>query len=226
MPDFDIDSLKKTWQETPVKPKYGSSDILEMLNSRSRNYVKYIFWISVAEFLFFLGITVYYILNGDDGSSFIRILEKIGVKRTDKLVMDFEHLYFALKMISLLVTAFFVVIFYRSYRKIHVESNLKKFILQIVRFRKVVNAFIFTNIALLVVFTVVLTMFVFNTLSAQDVHLNNPTLIGFVTGIVITLLLSIALIWLYYRVVYGILVGRLGRNLKQLKEIEESEQEL
>lgn len=223
MPDFDIDILKKTWQETPVKPKYGSSEILEMLNSKSRNYVKYIFWISVAEFLVFLGITVYYIINGDEGSSFIRILEKIGVKRTEKLEMDFEHLYFGLKMLSLLVTAFFVMIFYRNYRKIHVESNLKKLILQIVRFRKTVNAFILTNIGLLVVFTAVLTFFVFRTMAAQEIHLNNPTLIGFVTGIVITLLLSIALIWLYYRVVYGILVNRLGRNLKQLEEIERSE---
>ena len=103
------------------------------------------------------------------------------------------------------------------------ESNLKKFILQIVRFRKTVNAFILTNIGLLVVFTAVLTFFVFRTMAAQEIHLNNPTLIGFVTGIVITLLLSIALIWLYYRVVYGILVNRLGRNLKQLEEIERSE---
>ena len=224
MPDFDIDSLKKTWQETAVKPKYDSSEILEMLNHKSRNYVKYIFWISVIEFLIFLGITAYYLIKGDEGSSFIRILEKVGVKRTFELEKDFEHLYFGLKMLSLFVTALFVVLFYKNYRKIHVESNLKKFILQIVRFRTTVNAFIFTNIALLAIFVSILTLFIFQTLSSQEIHLNNPTLIGFATGIVISLLLSIGLIWLYYRVVYGILVNRLGKNLKQLEEIESAKE--
>ncbi len=225
MPDFNIDDFKKTWQEQEVQPKYGNSEILDMLNRKSRNYVKYILWISVAEFLLFFAITIYYILNGDDGSSFVRIMERMGVQKTTDVEKNFEHLYFGLKMLSLLVTAFFVVLFYQNYRKINVEANLKKFILQIIRFRKTVNAFIFTNIFLLVAFMGVLTVFVFRTMSSQNIQLDHPNLIGFVTGIIVTLLLSIALIWLYYRVVYGIIVGRLSKNLKQLQEIEEEELE-
>ena len=43
MPEFDLDSLKKTWQEQPVQPKYDDKEILQMLNRKSRNYIKYIF---------------------------------------------------------------------------------------------------------------------------------------------------------------------------------------
>lgn len=53
MPEFDLDNFKKTWQEQPVQEKYDNTEILQMLNKKSRNYVKYIFWISVVELLFF-----------------------------------------------------------------------------------------------------------------------------------------------------------------------------
>ena len=56
--DFNIDDLKKSWQEQPVPEVYQSSEIEAMLNKSSRNYVKYILWISIAELLLFFGITV------------------------------------------------------------------------------------------------------------------------------------------------------------------------
>lgn len=223
MPDFNLDSFKKTWQEQNVSPKYGNSDILQMLNRKSRNYVKYVFWISVLEFLFFLGMTILYIFRSEDTNSFLNIIERLGVKRTEVLEKNIAHLYFVLKLLSLFVTAFFVIKFYLNYRKIDVESNLKKFNLQIIQFRKTVNLFVLTNILLMVVLLATLTLFVFRVFSEQNIHLDQSTFIGFIAGILITTVLSIALIWLYYRIVYGIIMRRLGKNLKQLQEIEESE---
>lgn len=221
MPDFDIDNLKKTWQEQELPPKYDNSAILDMLNRRSRNYVKLIFWISIAEFLFFLGLTLFYIAGSDDTDSLINILSRLGIEITPKIEMDFAHLFFALKMISLIVTAYFIVRFYLSYRKIDVESNLKKLISQIIGFRKVVNLFIMTNVLLLVFFTALLTVFVFMTLSQQNIALDNATLTGFVIGILFSTVLCVGLIWLYYRVVYGIILRRLGRDLEQLRQIDQ-----
>ena len=47
MAEFDIDQLKKTWQEQDKEQLYNKNEILEMLNQKSRNYVKYILWISI-----------------------------------------------------------------------------------------------------------------------------------------------------------------------------------
>lgn len=223
MPDFDIDSLKKTWQEQEFPPKYDHNAILEMLNRRSRNNVKLIFWISVAEFLFFLGLTIFYLFQSDDSDSFKNILSRLGIEITSKIEMDFAHLYFALKILSLLVTGFFIVRFYMAYQKINVESNLKRLIKQIISFRKVVNQFIITNILLLVFFTTLLTVFILWTLSQQQVHLDSPTLIGFIIGIVISTLLCVFLIWIYYRLVYGIILRKLGKVLDQLREMDGNE---
>lgn len=225
MPDFDIDSLKKQWQEQSVPDKYDNSEILKMLNSKSRNYVKYIFWISVAEFLLFLVMNIFYVFQSGGDDSFMHIMEKLGVEKTTKVEADYAHLYFIMRIVSLLVTGFFVIKFYRNYRQIHVEENLKKFILQIMKFRKTVSLFILINILLLVFFMAILTMFVLNTISSQNLELDHPTVIGFLVGLGVSTIISVLLIWLYYRVVYGIIMGRLGKNLEQLREIEENGEE-
>lgn len=223
MAEFDLDHLKKTWQEQEVQPKYDSPQIEAMLNKSSRNYVKYILWISIAEFLVILGLNFYYSFIGDDSESFMNILGKLGIENTVDLQADFAHLYFVLKVFSLVLTGVFVVLFYQNYKKINVESNLKKFILQIISFKKTVNIFILANILLLVFFTAVLTVFTFYILSQQHIQLSHPTLIGFIVGTVLMTILSIVLIWLYYRIVYGIIMKRLGKNLDELKKMESVE---
>ncbi len=220
MPEFDLDHLKKAWQDQPVGRQYDTSEIVDMLNQKSRNYVKYIFWISVVEFLFFLSLTVFYVFSSQENNSFLNILERLGVDINDQIHADFEHLYFVIKVVSLVVTAFFVVRFYQNYRKIRIESTLKKFILQIIRFKKTVNAFILTNILLIIVITIVLIYFVLHTLSAQQIDLDSATLSGLIIGFVVSFILCLVLVWAYYRLVYGIIMGRLSNKLKQLEDIE------
>lgn len=220
MPEFNLDHFKKTWQEQEVQPKYNSNEIEAMLNKSSRNYVKYILWISVIEFLVILGMNIYYLFLGDDSKSFMNILGKLGVKNSFALESNFSHLYFCLKTISLLLTAFFVIKFYGNYKKINIELNLKNLILQIIKFKKTVNLFIFANILLIGLFTVVLGVFTFTILDNQNINLNNSTLIGFTIGLIIMMAISVILIWVYYRIVYGIILRRLGKNLDELKKIE------
>ncbi|KXH85536.1 hypothetical protein [Chryseobacterium kwangjuense] len=223
MPDFDLDSFKKTWQEQPVQPKYDSTEILQMLNRKSRNYVKYIFWISVAEFLFFSVLGLFYIIKGTESNSFLNILEKLGVQKTSDLKLTFDNIYFVLKMLSLSVTAYFVYKFYQNYKGIKIEENLKKFILKIIQFKKTVNAFILINIVLLISVTSVFMLFVFYILNTQHIEITNSTITGFIIGIILSTILTVLMVWLYYRVVYGIIIKKLDRNLQQLKDIDSQE---
>lgn len=220
MPEFDIDSLKKTWQNQPAEERYDQKQILSMLNHRSRNYVKYIFWISAGEFLVFLVLGVLYVFQSEEDNSLITILQKIGVRKTFELQMDFEHLYFLMKVLSLVVTGYFAVSFYRNYRKISVEENLKLLIERIIRFRKTISHYITANFILIFLYIGGLMLFIYKVLNLQQIQLSNPTLVGFITGIVATSIISFVLLWVYYRLVYGIINRRLGKNLEQLKDIE------
>ncbi|PQA95814.1 beta-carotene 15,15'-monooxygenase [Chryseobacterium shigense] len=223
MPDFDLDSFKKTWQEQPVQPKYDSAEILQMLNKKSRNYVKYIFWISVAEFLFFSVLGLFYFFQDEESDSFRKILEKLGAQKAPEIETNFDHAYLAIKVLSLLITAYFVLKFYQNYRKIKIEENLKGLIIRIIKFKKTVNAFILISIALLVAFTFVFTAFIFYILNSQNVQPSNSNLIIVIVGIIVSTVLCVLLIWLYYRLVYGIIIRKLDRNLKQLKDIDSQE---
>ena len=221
MPEFDLDSFKETWQQQPVLPKYDTSEIESMLNKSSRNYVKYILWISLVEFILILGANLYYTFLGEDTTDLMSVLGKLGIDNSDQFQTTLTQLYLALKMVSLALTGIFVYLFYQNYRKINIEANLKKLILQIIKFKKTVQLFIVANIALVILFTLVLGIFTFSVLAQQNIELTNPTLIGFIAGLVLTMGISVVLIWIYYRLVYGFILRRLGKNLEQLQNIDE-----
>ncbi|WP_326984885.1 beta-carotene 15,15'-monooxygenase [Chryseobacterium sp. MYb264] len=223
MPEFDLDSFKKTWQEQPVQQKYDNSEILQMLNRKSRNYVKYIFWISVAEFLFFSVLGIFYFYQGEEPNSFLKILERLGVQKTADVENNFDHAYMGIKILSLLITAYFVLKFYQNYRKIKIEENLKGLITRIIKFKKTVNAFILISIVLLLVFTSIFTAFIFYALNTQNIQPDDSDLTIVIVGIIISTILCVSLIWLYYRLVYGIIIRKLDKNLKQLKGIDSQE---
>ena len=220
MPEFDLDSFKETWQQQPVQPKYNTSEIESMLNKSSRNYVKYILWISVVEFVLILGANLYYTFLGEDTADLMSVLGKLGINNSSNFESTISQLYFVLKMVSLGLTGIFVFLFYQNYRKIKIESNLKKLILQIFTFKKTVQLFILANIGLVILFTLILGLFTFLVLAEQNIALTNPTLIGFITGLALTMGISVVLIWIYYRLVYGFILRRLGKNLEQLQNIE------
>ena len=220
MPEFDLDSFKETWQQQPVQPKYDSSDIESMLNKSSRNYVKYILWISVVEFILILIANLYYTFLGEDTADLMSVLGKLGINNSSNFESTISQLYFVLKMVSLGLTGIFVFLFYQNYRKIKIESNRKKLILQIFTFKKTVQLFILANIGLVILFTLILGLFTFLVLAEQNIALTNPTLIGFITGLALTMGISVVLIWIYYRLVYGFILRRLGKNLEQLQNIE------
>lgn len=127
-------------------PKYQDSEILEILNKKSRNYVKFIFWVSVAEFALFLILNISAWLRHENGDAYFTQLSQLGIQINENVKATFHNIYFVFKMISLLIILFYVWVFFRKYKKIDVESNLKSFILQIISFKKSVNRFILVNI--------------------------------------------------------------------------------
>lgn len=131
-----------------------------------------------------------------------------------------DKIYNVMKIASLVITGVFVVIFYSNYKKINVESNLKKFIIHIIKFKKTVNLFIFSNILLLFLFIGSFTAFIIFTIKKQNIQIDNPTFWGLITGVIFSLLVCIVLILLYYKIAYGIILKRLSKNLKQLETID------
>lgn len=218
--DFDIDALKKTWQDQKISDGYNQDDIELMLSRKSRNYVKYILWISVAEFIIFGLINFLALFSTDFHNDFTNILNKLQIRNQSEVEFSIDKIYNWMKVLSLVVTGIFVVVFYVNYKKIDVESNLKKFIIHILKFKKTVNLFIFSNVFLLVLFIGSLVSLLTITIRRQNIHVDNPTFWSLIFAVILSLLISVVLILLYYKLAYGILLKRLSKNLKQLEKID------
>ena len=104
------------------------------------------------------------------------------------------------------------------------EENLKKLIIRIIQYKKTVNAFILTNIVLMISFMSIITAIIFYILNSQNIKLENSTLTGLLIGLILSTALCVLIVWIYYRLVYGIIVKKLDKNLKQLKEIDSQDQ--
>ena len=218
--DFDIDDLKSVWQNQKVEDAYQQSDIEAMLNTKSRNYVKYLLWISLLEFFIFITLLIYSLVSKDDHVNFREILSRLHLQNQNEILHTMDKIYLVIKILSLSLTGIFVYLFYKSYKKISVEDNLKQFILRIISFKRKVNAFIIINVILLVVYIVSFSIYLSIVMGEQSVQLSETTKLGFIIGIIVALLLSILLIILYYKIFYGILLKRLSKNLEQLRLIE------
>lgn len=218
--DFDFDSLKKTWQDHVISDGYNQNEIEAMLNKKSRNYVKYILWISIAEFVIFGFINFLALFSEDFHTDFTSILNKLQIRNQNEIEFSLDRIYYWMKIFSLIITGFFVVIFYMNYKKINIESNLKKFIIHIIHFKRTVNLFIFSNILLLLSLIGSFTVFLVFTIKEQNIHIDNPTFWSLTIGVILSLLICIILILLYYKLAYGILLKRLSVNLKQLEKID------
>ncbi|WP_300673211.1 beta-carotene 15,15'-monooxygenase [Soonwooa sp.] len=218
--DFDIDDLKSVWQNQKVADAYEQSDIEAMLNTKSRNYVKYLLWISLAEFFVFIALLIFSLVSKDDHVNFREILSRLHIQNQSEVLHTMDKIYLVIKIMSLSLTGIFVYLFYKSYQRISVEDNLKEFILRIINFKRKVNAFIAINIILLIGYIVSFSIYVSVVLGEQSIQLSQATKLGFIIGIIVALILSILLIVLYYKIFYGILLKRLSKNLEQLRQIE------
>jgi len=203
-----------------ISDGYNQDEIEVMLNKKSRNYVKYILWISVAEFLVFGVINFITIFSGDFHTDLTNILNKLQIRNQPEVEFSLDKIYNSMKILSFFITGIFVVVFYLNYKKIDVESNLRKFIIHIIKFKKTVNLFIFSNVLLLVLFIGSLISMLTVTIRRQNIHVDNPTFWSLIIAVSLSLLISIVLILLYYKLAYGIILKRLSKNLKQLEKID------
>lgn len=218
--DFDIDSFKKSWQDQTIADGYNQEDIEKMLNKKSRNYVKYILWISIAEFFVFGMINFITLFSSNFHTDFTSILNRLQIRNQSQVEFSLDRIYNWMKVASLVITGIFVIIFYINYKRINVEANLKKFITHIIAFKKTVNLFIISNIVLLLLVIGWFTTFIIYTMRLQKIHIDNPTFWGLISGVTVSLLICIILILLYYKIAYGIILKRLSKNLNQLEAID------
>lgn len=208
----ELELLKKDWKKQDANyPKLSYDQIYNMLWKKSSSIVKWIFIISVLELLISTFLSV--LFTGDD---YWVQLEKYNLKQFTEVLF----------VIGYAVTFFFIFLFYRNYKKISATDDVSTLMKNILRTRRTVKYYIayvliYNGLTAIVVFSYMIYLHI----NSQDQTLTKYSFdtldwIKFIGVGLIVLTLFLGLIWLFYRLLYGILLKKLHKNYKELKKLE------
>ena len=208
----ELDILKRDWKKQEANlPKISYDDIYKMIHKRSSSIVKWILIICIAELIFWSG------LNLLIPDSYLEIYEKFNLK-TFLLVTQILHY---------VVVIIFIYFFYNNYKAICVSESTNLLMQKIIKTRKTVNYYVYYNIVMYVLLTIILNIVMFSNPETliEAFNTDNLTIDGdkflkiMLIVQVVTLLIMFGLLCLYYRVIYGILLRRLSKNYKELADM-------
>lgn len=209
----ELELLKRDWQKQEANyPKLSYDQIYNMLWKKSSSIVKWIFVISILEFLFWALMTLFFA----DNDYWTRV-ERLHLK-------NFTIVSY---IISYGITFFFIYKFYRNYRKISTTDTASVLMSNILNTRKTVKYYIayvlISTVITFLVFTYFSLSFHAENTAVDDISKYSFTLVQwaiFLGIMALILICFIGLIWLFYRLLYGILLKRLQKNYKELKQLE------
>lgn len=212
----ELELLKKQWQRQEQDlPHLSYDQLYKILLKKSSSIVKWIFMISIGEILLWTALAL---LVPDSSSKFT---DRVGLQN----IMTIANVLYYLIFIT------FIYLFYKNYRKISTTDSAKELMENILRTRKTVKYFIAYNIIGISIIMLGLNIYyffnqdiLFETIVKNEgmnkaMNKDQFLIIFFTTQLVVAILL-IGGIWVFYRIIYGILLRRLNRNYKELEKIE------
>ncbi|MFD2561495.1 hypothetical protein [Aquimarina rubra] len=204
----ELELLKKDWKnQEEGLPKLSYNEIYKMILKKSSSMVKWIFIISILEFILWSSIDIIVRLSG----------------QYDELeVMGLEGFSLVSTILSYGILLYFIVRFYLNYRNIKTTDSASVLMKNILNTRRTVKQYIWINLSFLAVtFSISMFYIIFYT----EAHTNAtgdkevPAYLIIITTIIV-LATFIGLLALLYRLIYGILTRRLKKNYKELQKLE------
>ncbi|WP_405207585.1 hypothetical protein [Aquimarina sp. LLG6339-5] len=204
----ELELLKKDWKnQDEALPKLSYNEIYKMILKKSSSMVKWIFIISVLEFIVWSSIDIIVRLTGQ-----YEELEVLGL----------EGFSMFTTILSYGILLYFMVRFYLNYKNIQTTDSAAVLMKNILNTRKTVKQYVWINISFLAITTlVVITYMAFYTdaYTSKSTDQEVPMYLIIVTSVIV-LAIFIGLLALLYRLIYGILTRKLKKNYKELQKLE------
>ncbi|WP_435625812.1 hypothetical protein [Flagellimonas sp.] len=210
----ELELLKKDWQNKEAQlPKLSYDDIYPMIWKKSSSMVKWIFYISLIEFVFWAA---------------INIISSDPQYMQDLKAMHIYNIMMVLNFVNYGIILYFIFKFYMNYRKISVTDSSRKLMKTILKVKRTVTQYVWFN---LIIFATYMIISLYGVLLYSDegreivetaTEQGNEVTFWFLVIAVSVLFTGVLLvaIWLFYRLLYGILLKRLKENYRELKKLE------
>ena len=190
----ELDLLKKDWNKGPKDGALSAKDIYPMLLKKSSSIVKTLFYISIAEFVFW---NLAYFLPFFLSEKYKQDLEKI---YTD------SYIFTIITLFNFAVIVLFIYLLYKSYKTISVTDSAKKLMESIIKARKIVKYYVIFSLTMIVIAIITSVYYAVHndprTIQAIEEMGENGLLIYYSIVIVFSIIL-ITVFWLIYRLIYG-----------------------
>ncbi|GAB1857740.1 hypothetical protein MHTCC0001_25770 [Flavobacteriaceae bacterium MHTCC 0001] len=206
-----LDLLKKDWDKETSESKLSIQDIYPMIHKKSSSIVKTLFYISIAELIFWITINV------------IPYFFSQSYKERLEQLYSNDTLYIGITIFGFLIIILFIYLLYKSYKSISVTDSARKLMENILKTRKIIKYYVLYNLVVAGLSIVYGIYDVLNNdpnISSKISDFNNGQIAFAIAITVVFTAVFIALIWLFYLLIYGLLLKRLNRNYKELKSIE------
>lgn len=207
----ELDLLKKDWNsESKEFKNYSDSDIYPMLRKKSSSIVKTLFYISIAELAFWLLASILPYLFS---STF-----------KEKLETSYENpLFLGFSIFSYVIIVVFIYLLFRSYKAISSTDSAKNLMESILKTRKVVKYYVVFNLTMIFLSIPLSLYFEYQDnpeFHQQIVSFNTNQMLVLYGFVVLVAGIFLILLWLFYRLIYGVLLKRLNKNYVELKKLE------
>ena len=197
-----LEILKKDWKKQEgTLPKLSKAELTKLIYKKSSSIVKWIFIISILEF-----VVPYLIILITGNESSEKMYEELGLS-------DFMTKFY---IVSYVIIFGFILMFYKNYRMISANANPKVLMQNIIKTRKTVKYYIWFNLVALAIISVVVLNKVFNSNEFLDKIPEGTNMIFVWLISMLLILVLVALLWLFYRLIYGILLNKLKVNYNEL----------
>ena len=114
----ELELLKKAWQKQEAQlPKLSYEEIYKMIWKKSSSMVKWIFYISVAEFLFWIAMA---------------FLPRTSEQLTGNGAELMRGVELSLEILSYLIIIYFIFKFYQNYKQISVTDSARNLMKKII----------------------------------------------------------------------------------------------
>ena len=212
----ELELLKKDWETSSKNyPELDKKTLYKLINKRSSSLVKWIFIISLLEFVFWALISF---VTSDAES-----LEQLKSYNVDYII-------YPLTVFGYLVLGYFFYVFYKNYKNISTTEDTKLLMERILKTRKTVKHYVIFNLVFMCI-SIIIGVYiemtnnpdVQNTLARiQSEGEGNVTVFYLiVVGVsIIAMAIITAILLGFYYLIYGLLLKRLKSNYKDLKELE------
>jgi hypothetical protein len=208
----ELELLKKDWEKKdPAHKKLSVEELYPILYKKSSSIVKTLFYISVGELIFWILVNTIPYFTSDSYQ------DRLNAVYTN------EYVFTGLTVISYIVILLFVYLLFKARKSISVTDSAKKLMENILKTRKVIKYYVIYNLVMAfasMVIGIYIGIFHDPEVSAKIANFSNKQLLFTYTFIVFVTAIFVLIIWLFYKLLYGLLLRRLNRNYKELKKLE------